>query len=193
MVGLEEGGVRILIVDDDTFVRMILSMELPDVELVEAASINEAVAIATAEPLPDGIIVDRKLPDGDGLDLVRRLRKTFATSRVPILVLTAGFDEADRELVTRAGADDYLAKPFESADLLDRIERVLRIPVGGRRRRRVEEVDRLRRGGGHIDLRDELGTDPAGVDLREQPAGAHQPGRTGGAGESRRWWRRSTG
>jgi hypothetical protein len=105
----------------------------------------------------------------------------------------AAHDEADREEVTRAGADDFLAKPFDPADLLDRIERVLRIPIGARRHERLESADRLRRNGAHPDLPDD-GAAPGrqrDVDRREEPA------RRAGADDDRqggrRWWRRGTG
>ncbi len=140
-----EAGHTVLLVDDDAYLRVVASMELPGVELIEAGSIHEALEVARATE-PDAVLVDRRLPDGDGLDLVRQLREIEALARVPVLVITAGHDEAHRIDVLRAGADEYLAKPFEPADLLARLERVLAVPPGGRRQRRLSLIQRLQAG-----------------------------------------------
>lgn len=170
---------RILVVDDDAFVRVILGVELPEVELVEAVGLDDGYALALDSPL-DGMIIDRRLQDGDGLDLVRRLRRNTVTSRVPILVLTAGHDEAQREEVMRAGADEYIAKPFQPAELVDRLARVLLLPEGERRLRRREQVQRLREGTWVDDHTDDVGDD---IDLDDEREAV-------GAEPRSRWWRR---
>ena len=103
-------------VDDDVVVSMLLAMGLDDVEVLEASRVGEGMAIAQREA-PDAAVVDRTLPDGDGLALVRRLRVHRATSDLPIVVLTAGHREESRSEVMRAGADDYLAKPVAADDV----------------------------------------------------------------------------
>lgn len=126
---------RVLVVDDDTYMRVMLSIELPEVELVEAGRISEADELAKRSSF-DAAIIDRRLGDGDGMDLVRRLRSRTRTANVPVLLVTAGHDPAEESAVLRGGADAYLAKPFEAADLITEIERVLAIPEGKRRAER---------------------------------------------------------
>lgn len=150
-------------IDDDPLVRMILAIELPDVELLEATRLEEGYELARAER-PDAVIVDVRLPDGDGIDLVRRLRRTHGTNRMPILVLTAGHDEARRAEVMRAGADEYMGKPFEADTLLAHLHELLAIPGADRKERRADAIDRLRSGGtdGHAEdgAAREAGGDP---------------------------------
>ncbi|MFG3756634.1 response regulator transcription factor, partial [Klebsiella pneumoniae] len=79
-----------------------------------------------ADPVHDAIILDRQLPDGDGLSLLPHLRAN--QSGVPVIVLTARGDVTDRVMGLDAGADDYLAKPFALEELLARLRAVLRRP-----------------------------------------------------------------
>jgi DNA-binding response OmpR family regulator len=176
--------IRVLVVDDDVVVKLILSFELPGVELIEAGTTREGLETARREK-PDAIIVDRRLPDGDGLELVRALRGSFATAQTPILVLTAGHEEAQREAVTRAGADDYLAKPFDAPALLARLESLVAVPAADLKGHRAALVDRLRRGQSTVDLAGE-----ADIDLRDRPGQPDDvlPGEPAASG--RRWFRR---
>ena len=135
---------KVLVVDDDPLVRMILGLELPDLDVLEATRLEEGYELACSQK-PDAIIVDVKLPDGDGIDLVRRMRRTGATSGTPILVLTAGHDEARRSEIMGAGADEYLPKPFEADDLLTRLHELLSLSRDARRERRADESGRRRR------------------------------------------------
>lgn len=72
----------------------------------------------------DLVILDRMLPDGDGLDLCRHLRERGSSA--PVLMLTARDAVTDRVIGLRAGADDYLVKPFDTGELLARVEALLR-------------------------------------------------------------------
>ncbi len=130
-------GLRILVVDDDVVVAMLLALSLPDVEIIEAS--RQAEGLTTAlEGQPDVILVDRRLPDGDGLDLVRTLRQHPATEAVLIVLVTAGHDPEDRTDVLRAGADEYLAKPFEPDDLEALLRALIAVPAAERARRRLQ-------------------------------------------------------
>ena len=94
----------------------------------EASSVAEALA-ALDELAPDVLVTDVGLPDGDGLDLVRRLRR--ARSRLPVLVLTARASLQSRVTGLNTGADDYLVKPFALEELEARAGALIRRGVGG--------------------------------------------------------------
>ena len=147
MVDGAEEPIRVLVVDDDPYLRVMLSLELPDVELLEAASADEAIVLATDET-PDIVLVDIRLPGVDGLELIREMRHEPSLERVPVIVITAGHDEARRAEVLRAGADEYLPKPIDVADLVARMERVLGQHPDERRPRRLKLIGRLEGGGG---------------------------------------------
>jgi DNA-binding response OmpR family regulator len=129
----------VLVVDDDTFVRMMLSLESSDLEVLEASRVSEGYEMATRDR-PDAIVVDRRLPDGDGIELVRRLRTHRATQQTPIILITAGHDPAWDETVRRAGADIYLPKPVTAPELIGHLERLLAIPPAQRRALRRGET-----------------------------------------------------
>jgi two-component system response regulator MprA len=118
-------SVRILIADDDRAVRDALRRALTlggyEVALAEGgAQTLEAVASAA----PDAIVLDIGMPDVDGLEVCRRLRR--AGDRVPILMLTARDAVEDRIEGLDAGADDYLVKPFDVGELRARLRALLR-------------------------------------------------------------------
>lgn len=75
---------------------------------------------------PDLILLDLMLPDIDGLDVCRYLRKTESLSSIPVIMLTARGDESDKILGLGLGADDYVTKPFSVKELIARIQAVLR-------------------------------------------------------------------
>src|SRR5438876_6984605 len=75
---------------------------------------------------PDLIILDVMLPDGDGFELCRRLRKNAAIARTPVIFLTARSDEVDRVLGLEIGGDDYVTKPFSPRELMARVKAHLR-------------------------------------------------------------------
>lgn len=117
-------SIRGLLVEDDPKLAALLVQYLGGHGLEIAVVRTGAEALATiAAREPDLVLLDLGLPDGDGLDVCRRIR---ATSRVPLVMLTARGDEADRIVGLELGADDYLAKPFSPRELLARIRAVLR-------------------------------------------------------------------
>ena len=138
----DTGTQRLLVVDDDTYLHVMVSLALPHVTVLEAATMAEGMAFADDGALA-GIVIDRRLPDGDGLDLVRRLRETSLHATTPIIVITAGHQEWHRMRVLRAGADEYLAKPFDPDHLMARLERLLHIDAAARDARRDQLTQRL--------------------------------------------------
>ena len=119
-----DGGARILVVDDDTTIRTLLRRLLT----TEGYAVEEAADGPTAlekvpEFAPDLLLLDIMMPGQDGLDVLAGLRQT---SDVPVILLTAKADEAHRVLGFRFGADDYVVKPFSTAELVGRIAAVLR-------------------------------------------------------------------
>jgi DNA-binding response OmpR family regulator len=122
---MAEGSVRILVVEDDpaiTFgLKTNLSFEGFRVEVVDSCA--AAVARAAAEP-PDLLVLDLMLPDGSGFHVMEELARQGYTGR--ILVLSARMAETDKVFALRMGADDYVTKPFSLAELLARIEALLR-------------------------------------------------------------------
>ncbi|MBP1292111.1 DNA-binding response OmpR family regulator [Bradyrhizobium elkanii USDA 61] len=98
-----------------------------DMLVDHAPDLLEAEAIAAAGSY-DAIVLDRQLPDGDGLSLIAKLRASG--NAVPVLVLTARGELADRVAGLDSGADDYLGKPFAFEELLARLRALLRRPAG---------------------------------------------------------------
>ncbi|MER5671993.1 response regulator transcription factor [Pseudonocardia alni] len=115
---------RILVVEDDDRVArgLVRALLRAGYRVVRAADVAEAYE-AIAEQVPDLALVDMGLPDGHGSAVVRRLRDHPATG---VLIVTAQDGETDRVVGLRAGADDYVVKPFSLAELLARIEAVSR-------------------------------------------------------------------
>lgn len=136
---------KVLVVDDDAALRMFLSFDLDEYDLIEATSGDEAFELAI-EQHPDALVVDRRLPDGDGLELVRKVRRRPGLAQIPIVMVTAGFDEADRQVALKAGVDEYLGKPLDVGDLTGRIERLLSLSEDARRPRRVRFAAQARLG-----------------------------------------------
>ncbi len=117
----------ILVVDDDknvsSLVEEVLKEDGYNVEI--ASSLFQAEGFLN-KGLPSMMILDRQLPDGDGVDFCLKLRKHDKTSGIPILFLTAKKSLPDRILGLRVGGDDYLVKPFSPQELLARTNALLR-------------------------------------------------------------------
>ena len=130
---------RILVVDDEADVLELVEFNLRQAgyELTSAADGAEALKKAKAQ-LPALIILDVMLPEVDGLEVCKLLRRDPATARIPIIMLTAKASELDRVLGLELGADDYLTKPFSPRELLLRIKNLLlRQAQSGARRERL--------------------------------------------------------
>jgi two-component system KDP operon response regulator KdpE len=118
------GAPRVLVVDDEPAILRFLKPALVagGYEVAEAGSMNEAVR-AIADRAPDLVVLDLGLPDGDGKDVIRKVR---AWSDVPIIVLSAREREAEKIEAFDLGADDYVNKPFGVGELMARIRAALR-------------------------------------------------------------------
>ncbi len=115
---------RILVVDDESSIRDVLTRYLErEGYRVEVAADGPGALQATARMSPDLIVLDLMLPGLDGLEVCHRLR---AQSMVPIIMLTARDEEADKVRGFTTGADDYITKPFSPAELVLRVKAVLR-------------------------------------------------------------------
>ena len=116
---------KILVVEDDSNIRRFLSalLETGSCQVVTAESCAEALQLY-ASHLPDLVILDLGLPDRDGMDFIRQVRTGDST---PIMVLSARTDERDKVQAFDMGANDYVTKPFGSAELLARIRSILRV------------------------------------------------------------------
>ncbi|ETF01316.1 chemotaxis protein CheY [Advenella kashmirensis W13003] len=120
---------KILVVDDDPALRQLLAEYLNrhgyDTLLApDASDITQRITKFS----PDLIVLDRMLPGGDGVETCRKLRAQ--NEDIPVILLTAKDETADRIIGLESGADDYLGKPFDPRELLARIETVLRRKKG---------------------------------------------------------------
>jgi two-component system KDP operon response regulator KdpE len=147
---------QLLVVEDEPDIRRILRvlLESENYRVVEAATAARAEIEARTHK-PDLLILDLGLPDGSGIDVIRRIR---AWSPVPIVILSARAMEEQKVEALDAGADDYVTKPFSAGELLARIRAGLR-----RNARRPERPPRLALGDVRIDLEQRNATGPAGV------------------------------
>ena len=140
-----------IVIEDEPQIRRFVrgALEAEGWQVHEAATLRDGLAAAGTRQ-PDLIVLDLGLPDGDGVGLIRDVR---GWSGVPIIVLSARTDEADKIAALDAGADDYLTKPFGTGELLARVRANLRRPRtanGGEEAEPVfrfgeVEVDRLAR------------------------------------------------
>ena len=117
----------VLVVEDEPDIRSLIvhHLEREGFRCRTASSGGEALARLRSAP-PDLVVLDLMLPGMDGLEVCRRVRADPATAAVPIIMLTAKADEVDRIVGLEIGADDYLAKPFSTKELVARVRAVLR-------------------------------------------------------------------
>ncbi len=118
----------VLVIEDEvdlaTTVEYNLRAEGFEVRLAHTG--RAGLAAATADPLPDLIVLDLMLPDLSGTEICRRLRDQERTRHVPVIMCTAKGEEIDRVVGFEVGADDYVVKPFSVRELMLRIRALLR-------------------------------------------------------------------
>ena len=118
---------RVLVVEDEQALVELLRYNLEQAGYTVTVAMDGEEALATVrDEVPDLILLDWMLPLMSGIEVCRQLRRQTATANVPIILLTARGEEADRVRGLDAGADDYVSKPFSPAELVARIRAVLR-------------------------------------------------------------------
>jgi CheY-like chemotaxis protein len=127
--GVTLRGRAVLVVEDDQDTRQLVALVLRDegATVAEAGSIAEAVA-AFARSVPDILVSDFTLPDGDGVELREKLRmieRKGGHARIPAIALTGLGDESERRRAMSAGYDIYLLKPFDPIELVDMVTKAL--------------------------------------------------------------------
>lgn len=117
----------LLLIDDDARLTEMVGdyLRTAGYDVTIAASLGQGRQ-ALRERLPDALVLDLMLPDGDGLAFTRELRSDARSRRLPLLMLTARGEPSDRIVGLELGADDYLGKPFEPRELLARVKALLR-------------------------------------------------------------------
>jgi DNA-binding response OmpR family regulator len=125
---------RALVVEDEPNIRELISLHLglEGLQVTTAVDGESALKLAGSDPF-DVVVLDLMLPKIDGVTVCRAIRREGSNADVPILMLTARGEEADKVVGLESGADDYVAKPFGIRELLARIEALLR------RQRRASE------------------------------------------------------
>jgi len=122
-----DGPTRVLVAEDDANVADVVGRYLTregfDVEVIGDGAV--ALDRALAEP-PDLVVLDLMLPGMDGLEVCRQLRRQDRFASIPVLMLTARSEEADRVVGLEIGADDYVTKPFSMRELIARVRALLR-------------------------------------------------------------------
>lgn len=143
---------RILIVEDepDMLKGIQDNLRYEGYEVVTATEGKQAIELARRAS-PDLIILDIMLPEMDGFEVCRNLRSSMVN--IPIIMLTAKSQEADRVVGLELGADDYVTKPFSLRELLARVKAVLR-----RTEQRGKEMETYAFGNVHLDFRNHTGS-----------------------------------
>ena len=139
---------KILIVDDEADALEVLGFKLREAGFTPLFAKDGARALAAVRSdRPDLVVLDLMLPEVDGLEVCKILRRDPATGRIPILMLTARATEMDRVVGLEVGADDYVTKPFSPRELVLRIRKLL-----GRTRTEDDPVAQLQFGDLEIDV-----------------------------------------
>ncbi|MFN0153084.1 MAG: response regulator transcription factor [Gaiella sp.] len=138
---MSSGTHSVLVVEDEPAIASFVTLYLKNAGYqVRTAATGSAALNAFAAGAPSLILLDLNLPDMDGIEICRRIRKN---SDVPILMLTARDEDVDKIIGLEVGADDYLTKPFNPRELVARVKAVLRRSTSERVR---DEGDELRHG-----------------------------------------------
>ncbi|MEA2405636.1 MAG: two-component system, OmpR family, alkaline phosphatase synthesis response regulator PhoP [Thermoleophilaceae bacterium] len=121
-----------MVADDDTEIAVLVEILLQreGYDVVTAMNGSEALRLIE-QKRPDVLVLDIMMPNLNGYEVVQRLREKKATRFLPVILLSARAGALDRKYGIRMGADDYVLKPFQADDLLERIRSVLPSPATG--------------------------------------------------------------
>ena len=121
-MGDNGGKTKVLVVDDDALVRGLVteSLESRGLKVITAPNGQDGLNLAKKHR-PDLVLLDVRMPEMDGLELCRQLRRGFLTSTIPIIMLTSLDQTADKVEGMEVGADDYVTKPFDARELVARV------------------------------------------------------------------------
>jgi DNA-binding response OmpR family regulator len=135
---------RVLIVDDDEDVRVILRVNLEGVGhvVLETEDGDEAIRLAVANE-PDAVVLDVMLPRRDGISVLDELRVHPRIGDVPVVMLSARSRQMDIRTGLRHGADEYIAKPFEPSSIAPALQEIESLPLSERLQRREVKVQGL--------------------------------------------------
>ncbi|MEL6362614.1 MAG: phosphate regulon transcriptional regulator PhoB [Pseudomonadota bacterium] len=118
---------KVLIIEDDAPIATLLDYNLGKEDYETSVAVDgEEGLFKVDEFQPDLVIIDWMLPKISGIEVCRRLRSKSETRNIPVIMLTARAEEADRVRGLETGADDYMTKPFSTAELMARVRAVLR-------------------------------------------------------------------
>ena len=119
-------ALSVLVVDDDPVILRLLQVnfELEGIGVVLAVDGEEGLKLAQSDP-PDLVISDIMMPKVNGLELLAALRSSPDTAALPVILLSAKAQVADVQRGLELGADDYITKPFDPLELIDRVYKVL--------------------------------------------------------------------
>lgn len=131
---------RVLVVDDSPDSLWLMSQLLEGrYEVLQASSGRQAMAMANLDPAPDLMLLDIVMPDMDGYEVMRRLRQTPRTASIPIAFMTSLTEQEQQILGRELGAVDYLTKPVDVREVIDRVEAHVRRRQQARRKEVLEE------------------------------------------------------
>jgi signal transduction histidine kinase len=128
----------VLIADDEPDIRKFLRMQMDDVDVIEASDGAEALQLAKQHQ-PQLVLLDHMMPEMDGVQVCRGIRENHGTRGVAVIILTARADEQTKLHALEAGANDFLTKPFSTAELALRLENQLAM---ARIRRELSDLNR---------------------------------------------------
>ena len=134
----------VAVVEDEDDIRALVTAALKKERFrVREHSDGRGLLVSLSTDRPDLLVLDVMLPDTDGFEICRRIRADKALSSIPIIILTARAEEADRILGLELGADDYVVKPFSPKELAARVKAVLRRAATETARARIDAGDGL--------------------------------------------------
>lgn len=121
---------RVLVVDDEAGVRRVLKrlLSAEGYEVLEASSGQEGLELLWSHGA-DTVLLDVMMPQMDGLEVCRRIRKNSRTAHTPVVFITAAIDRQFRRQARKVGADDFLSKPFDDVELLARVSNTVRMKL----------------------------------------------------------------